>query len=77
MAIKKPAKKRPASSKRAKLKPLNGVHLHDGLVNKKAKTASNPWEKYAGMFAGDPVFEGVIKNVAEKRKQRRNNPEIP
>jgi len=69
-------KKRPVTSKRGKPKPLNGVAAHRG-VNRRTKAQPSPWDQYAGMFAGDPVFENVMKNVAEKRKQRRLNTEIP
>jgi hypothetical protein len=72
MAIKKPVKKRRVTSKRVKAKPLNGI-----AARRSTKAGTSPWDQYAGMFAGDPVFESVMKNVAEKRKQRRLNPDIP
>ena len=77
MAIRKPLKKHAPISKKGKPKLLNGVHVQTVAAQKKAKSSSNPWEKYAGMFAGDPVFDEVVKNIAENRKQRRYSPDIP
>ena len=42
-----------------------------------ARPAENPWVKYAGMFKDDPDFADVVEIMAENRRQRNADPDVP
>jgi len=58
---------------------VNGVDPSEGRISSQryahlkriveAKAETNPWIKYAGMFADDPDFEEVLKDIEAHRKE--------
>ena len=64
----------------AKLKKQVGKQLRNGelvSVELAAPTQQNPWIEFAGMFKDDPWIEDWKRSVAEYRRQKDSEPDLP
>ena len=64
----------------AKLKKKLDKRLEKGAelvsVEVGASPEENPWVKYAGMFKDDPIFDDVVRIMAENRKKEEADPDF-
>jgi hypothetical protein len=65
----------------AKLKREVGKRLRNGaeLVSVDLGTPAevHPLAEFAGMFRDDPLFDAVVKTMAENRRRRNADPDVP
>jgi len=64
----------------AKVKKQVGKRLQNGaeLVSVDVGTPAepHPLAEFAGMFKDDPLFEAVVKTMAENRRRRNADPDV-
>lgn len=65
----------------AKLKKEVGQRLRDGAelvsVSLGPPAEPHPLAEFAGMFKDDPLFEEVVKHMAENRRRMNADPNVP
>lgn len=65
----------------AKLKKEVSKRLRNGaeLVSVDVGTPGrpHPLAEFAGMFKDDPLFDEVVKHMAENRRRRNSDPDVP
>ena len=65
----------------AKLKREVGKRLRNGaeLISVDVSTPAqpHPLAEFAGMFKDDPLFDEVVKHMAENRRRRNTDPDVP
>jgi hypothetical protein len=64
----------------AKLKKEVGKRLRDGAelvsLDPGAPAQPHPLAEFAGMFKDDPIFDDVVKHMAENRRRRNSDPDV-
>jgi hypothetical protein len=64
----------------AKLKKEVGKRLRDGAellsVDVGVPAKAHPLAEFAGMFKDDPLFDEVVKTMAENRRKRNADPDV-
>jgi hypothetical protein len=64
----------------AKLKQHVDKRLRKGelvSVELAAPVQPHPLAEFAGMFQDDPIFDEVVKKMAENRRRRNADPDVP
>ena len=47
------------------------------IVTLELTPAPHPLAEFAGMFKDDPLFDEVVKHMAENRRRRNTDPDVP
>jgi predicted RNase H-like HicB family nuclease len=63
----------------AKLRAKIDGRLEKGkeLVGLEIGPSPHPLAEFAGMFKDDPLFDSVVKTMAENRRRRNADPDVP
>src|SRR6266513_2280834 len=63
----------------AKLRAKIQTRLKNGteIVGLEVGSESHPLAKFAGMFKDDPLFDDVLKIMADNRKKMDEDPDVP